>query len=117
MSSSSEVNSPDEREDRYSRNLAAMVELRAKIELTTRTLEMLVSELNSKHAQLEADAQEVVLFVRLLANARANEKLRQKRKAIAQKWIATGATAKRKAKATAWAKAKARPRKRFEGFA
>ena len=78
---------------------------------------MLVSALNSKYALLEADAKEVALFVRLVANARANEKLRQKRKAIAQKWIATGATPKRKAKATAWAKTKARPRKRFEGFA
>ena len=79
---------------------------------------MLVSELNSKHAQLEADAKEVTLFVRLVANARANEKLRQKRKTIAtkgsHKWIAK---AKATAKATALAKAKARPMKRFEGSA
>ena len=74
---------------------------------------MLVSAINSKHAQLEADRKEAALFVDL----RQQRKLKQKRKAIAQKWIATGATPKRKAKATAWAKAKARPRKRFEGFA
>ena len=59
--------------------------LRAKIEITTRTLEMLVSAINSKHAQLEADAKEAALFVRWVANARANEKLRQKRKANASK--------------------------------
>ena len=85
-----------------------MSERRAKIELTMRTLEMLVSALNSKHALLEADAKEAVLFVRLAANARANAKLRQKRKAIARKWIATGATAKATAKATSLANAKAK---------
>ena len=70
---------------------------------------MLVSALNSKHAQkIEADAKEAALFVELVAHARAIEKLRQKRKAIAKgshKWIAK---AKAKAKATALAKAKAK---------
>ena len=66
--------SPEERVDRYSRNLAAMSELRAKIELTMRTLEMLVSALNSKHAQkIEADAKEAALFVEL----RQQRKLKQ----------------------------------------
>jgi len=101
MSSSSEVLSPEERVHRYSRNLAAMGEIK-----------MLLSQINLQHAEIEADAKEAVLFVRLAANARANAKLRQKRKAIARKWIATGATAKATAKATALAKAKAKAKAR-----
>ena len=76
---------------------------------------MLVSAINLKHVQLEADANDGALFVRLVV-ARANEKLRQKRTTIAtkgsHKWIAK---AKATAKATALAKAKAKAKATYVG--